>query len=102
MRELIFLVLSIFQNEPKRLITFYKVGEIMKLVYDSIIIRKRKLVNEGSICIADVGVNLLKGENGVGKTLFFKKIYNSNEINMVLVAQDNRRALNKRKYNNEQ
>lgn len=66
----------------------------MKLKYDDIIIKKRKLLYAGDIVITNTGINLIRGKNGTGKTMLLKNIYFNNKENAVIIDQDNNEIIN--------
>ncbi len=50
----------------------------MKLNYDNISIKNRILIENGSIYIKEKSINVIRGENGCGKSLLVKNIANNN------------------------
>lgn len=61
----------------------------MKLLYDDIKIKKNILFKSGSLIIADNGINLITGKNGIGKTSLLKNIFNKYHDIALFIDQDN-------------
>lgn len=69
---------------------------MISLYYDDIIIRKKLLIKHGSLCFPNNGCFILKGENGVGKSLLLKNIfqnYKNSNYSFALEDQDNNHIL---------
>lgn len=59
----------------------------MKLECKDIVIKNKTILKNSSVDLPDVGVFLLKGENGAGKTLLLNYLHLETDNNTVLVSQ---------------
>lgn len=63
---------------------------MIRLIYDDVSIKGKEFFKKGEFKLPDTGLVILKGKNGVGKSLLCQKIFSCNkDKNIVLVNQNN-------------